>query len=173
MALTLAFACPACGAPVEGSLDAATTAMACPGCSRSTPLPEAAALVASGNPAVCAVCGGADVYRQKDFSRPLGLSLAAAGLLTGPFTYWISTVAAIAFDAVLYLVVPTVAVCYACESQVRGFDPSKAPAPFDIAVHDAYKFGKRFPPRRENAVAGPLRRRLDFDARRRSIQEAR
>ena len=53
-----------------------------------------------------------------------------------------------------------VAVCHACDAQQRGFAREGGPPPFDIAVHDAYKFGKRFPPRREAAVAGPLARRL-------------
>jgi hypothetical protein len=167
---TLAFACPGCGGPVEAPLDPTVESAACPGCSSATPLPGFRELATTGAPTTCLVCGCADLYRQKDFNRPLGLTLAAIGLLTGPFTHWISTIAAIGLDAALYLVVPNVAVCYACESQVRGFDQAKAPPAFDIAIHDAYKFGKRFPPRREMAVAGPLRRRQEFDARRRAIQ---
>jgi hypothetical protein len=170
VAVSLAFACPSCGAPVEGPLAPETEAMDCPSCKTTTPLPEASALAASRAADVCPVCGCRDLYRQKDFNRRLGLSIAAIGLLTGPFTYWISTVATIVFDAVLYAVVPFVAVCYACESQQRGFDPKRGPPAFDIAIHDAYKFGKRFPPRRDRAVAGPLERRREFDARRRAIQ---
>ena len=170
MALVLSFACPACGAPAEGEVTAQTRTLPCPACGVATALPEAEALGATRAPAACPVCGGTDLYRQKDFSRRVGLAIAAAGLLAGPFTAWISTVAAIGLDAALYLVVPDVAVCYACEAQVRGFDARSAPPPFDIAIHDAYKFGKRFPPRRERAVAGPLARRVEFDARRRAIQ---
>jgi hypothetical protein len=168
--VTLSFACPACGAPVEGPLEPATDAMTCPSCGAATPLPEAGAIAASGTAGPCPVCGSVDLYRQKDFNRALGLALAGAGLAAGPFTSWISTVAAIGLDAGLYLVVPWVVVCYACEAQVRGVDREKAPPPFDIAVHDAYKFGKRFPPRRGQAVAGPLERRREFEARRRAIQ---
>ena len=78
---------------------------------------------------------------------------------------WISTVAAIAIDAVLYVVTPLMSVCYACNAQDRGFAKDEAPPPFDIAIHDAYKFGKRFPPRREVAVAGPLALRLMFEGK--------
>ena len=109
---------------------------------------------------VCPVCGSRDVYQQRDFNRRLGLTLAGLGLLTGPFTHWISTVAMIGVDAVLYLLVPPVAICYACEAQQRGFDLEGGPKPFDIAIHDTYRFGKRFPPRRERAVAGPRARLL-------------
>ena len=124
--------------------------------SYGTPIAEAL----EGTLSVCAVCGGRDLYRQKDFRRSLGLALAAVGLLLGPFTSWISVGVAVVVDAVLYLVVGNVSVCYACDAQVRGLPKARQPAPFDIAVHDAYKFGKRFPPRRDVAVAGPLARRL-------------
>ncbi len=165
MTLALSYACTACGKPVETALEPGTVAGSCPACGAATALPEAAEVAASGVVDVCVVCGSRDLYVQKDFNRPLGLLLAAIGLVTGPFTNWISTVAMIGLDAVLYAVVRSVAICYACNAQVRGFDPGKGPKPFDIAVHDAYKFGKRFPPRRDRAVAGPLARRLQEEGR--------
>ncbi len=160
MALSLTFACPSCGAAVEGALGATTAEMACPSCKAVTPLPEASTVVTAGAGTVCPVCGSADLYQQRDFNRRLGLGLAAVGLLTGPFTHWISTVAFVALDAGLYLVVPPVAICYACEAQQRGFARSEGPPKFEIAIHDVYKFGKRYPPRRAQAVAGPMARRL-------------
>jgi hypothetical protein len=165
--ISLAFACPApaCGKPVEATLSPGTTEASCPACGTTTPLPEAAAIAESGQVDACPVCGGVDLYSQRDFNRPLGLLLAAIGLATGPFTHWISTVALIGLDAVLYALVPQVAICYACNAQQRGYDPAKGPPAFDIAVHDAYKFAKRFPPRRERAVAGPLARRLQDEGK--------
>lgn len=160
MPLTLAFACPACGEAVEGALDAGTTGLACPACAVRTELPEAPALAAAGDAHACPVCGSTDLYQQRDFNRKLGLALVAVGVLTGPFTHWISTVAFVVLDFALYLLVPTVAICYACEAQQRGFDRARGPKPFDIAVHDVYRFGKRYPPRRERAVAGPRSRVL-------------
>jgi hypothetical protein len=165
VALTLSYCCPSCGAAVEGPLGPETTAMACPACRRETPLPEAADLARSLAADRCPVCGSADVYAQRDFNRVLGLALVAAGVLTGPFTNWISTVVLVGADALLFLLVPPVAICYACEAQQRGFEKAKGPRPFDIAVHDAYRFGKRFPPRREAAVAGPRARREMADAK--------
>ena len=165
MALTLAFCCPSCGEAVEGPLTPATTEMACASCGKPTPLPEAAALATSLDASCCPVCGGADMYQQRDFNRTLGLALVAIGVLTGPFTKWISTVVFVGLDALLYLLVPTVAICYACEAQQRGIEKSKGPRPFDIAIHDAYRFGKRFPPRRDRATAGPLVRRQMADAK--------
>jgi hypothetical protein len=161
--IALALACPACGKPVEAPLDPSRPQATCTACGRETGLPEAAGLAPGAMPPACVVCGSADLYVQRDFNRPLGLTIAAVGLALGPFTSWISTVVAIAVDAVLYLVVPLVAVCYACNAQYRGFRREQAPKAFDIAIHDVYKFGKRFPPRRDVAVAGPLAKRLAFE----------
>jgi hypothetical protein len=165
MSLSLAFACPACGTSMEGAVDAGTQAMSCPACKAVTPLPEAAEAAGDRAARVCPVCGSRDLYQQRDFNRRLGLAIAAVGLLAGPFTHWIGTGVIVGLDAVFYLLVSPVAVCYACEAQQRGFDREKGPPPFDIAVHDAYKFAKRFPPRREQAVAGPLAKRLEFEGR--------
>jgi hypothetical protein len=156
--LVLAFACPGCGGSVEGPLEAGAESLTCSACGRTTPLPEAPDAARSLRADVCPVCGSTDLYQQRDFSRRLGLGLVAVGVLTGPFTHWISTVAFVGLDALLYLLVPRVAVCYACEAQQRGFDAARGPKPFDIAVHDLYRFGKRHPPRREAAVAGPRAR---------------
>ena len=39
-ALELSFACPGCGSPVEGRLDAQTASMTCGTCGRETELPD-------------------------------------------------------------------------------------------------------------------------------------
>jgi hypothetical protein len=165
VALTLAFCCPSCGRAVEGPVGPETADMTCAACGKATPLPEAAALAASQAADRCPVCGSPDMYQQRDFNRKLGVALVAAGVLTGPFTQWISTLAFVGADALLYVLVPPVAICYACEAQQRGFEKAKGPRPFDIAIHDAYRFGKRFPPRREAAVAGPFVRRQMADGK--------
>ena len=160
MSYTLAFACPGCGAPVEGKLTPDTVAMTCSQCAHSTPLPERTETLNDTPLSRCCVCGGQDLYAQRDFSRPLGLTIAAIGLLLGPFTYWISVGIAVALDALLYLLVSSVSICYACNAQFRGVAKGNLPEPFDIAIHDVYKFNRRHPPRREVAVAGPLQKRL-------------
>lgn len=156
----LTFACPTCGTrPVVAPLMPTTRRLLCPA-GHATDLADVAALLAARPLGPCVVCGSADLYAQRDFNRPLGLTLAAVGLALGPFTRWISTVAAIGLDAALYLVTPTVCICYACNAQYRGVGKDRWPPAFEIAVHDAYKFGKRFPPRRGLAVAGPYLARL-------------
>ena len=157
MSRTIAFACPSCGKAVEGDLAPEAT---CAACGKATALPEAAHLLETGATDVCPVCGSNDLYQQRDFNRRLGLALAAIGLLTGPFTHWISTVAFVALDALLYFLVPLVSICYACVAQQRGVDRAQVPPKFEIALHDVYRFGRRFPPRRETAVAGPRARLL-------------
>ena len=165
-ALEITFACPApdCGAAVVTPLATTEAAGTCPRCATTTPLPDAGAAQAAERFGPCPLCGAADLYAQRDFNRRLGLGLAAVGLLLGPFTAWISTIVAIALDAVLYLVVPSVVICYACQAQVRGVGKAQRPPPFEIALHDVYKFNRRHPPRPEMAVAGPLAQRLVHEA---------
>jgi len=156
----ICFACPVCGErAVEARLGPEVESLSCPAGHRSA-LPEAAVALAASPLRPCPVCGSPDLYHQRDFNRRLGILLAGVGLALGPFTSWVSTIVAIGVDAVLYSVTPTVCVCYACNAQFRGVPRDRWPPAFDIAVHDAYKFGKRFPPRREVAVAGPYQARI-------------
>ena len=150
---------------MRGALDPAAGGLTCEACGRRTQFQGGTDLAPGRMPERCVVCESADRYVQRDFNRPLGLALAGVGLALGPFTHWISTVVAIGLDAVLYATTPLMAVCYACNAQTRGFDRAEAPPAFDIAIHDAYKFGKRFPPRRDLAVAGPLALRLVFEGK--------
>jgi len=166
--IELVFACPACGDPVESGLESTTLSATCGRCGHETALPEAATLVAEGRVDACCVCGCQELFSQRDFNRPLGLTLAGIGLVLGPFTHWISVGVAVVIDAALYLVVPSVVICYACSAQYRGVEESKRPGGFDIAIHDKYKFSKRFPPRRDLAVAGPLARRQRREGKRSS-----
>lgn len=158
-ALELSFACPGCGNPVEGRLTPGTTDLTCPTCARETVLPERNELLASSPLAPCTVCGSHDLYHQRDFNRKIGLLIVAIGCVLGPWTHWISAVVAIVIDFLLFLVVPTMSICYACNAQYRGHPKERKAPEFDIAIHDAYKFGKRFPPRRQAAVAGPYQQR--------------
>ncbi len=156
-ALDLAFACPApdCGESVEGRLTAGTAAMTCSACQTETTLPETEALLASRPLTPCPVCGCTELYSQRDFNRKVGLLIVAIGCVLGPWTNWISVVVAILIDFALWMTVPQVAICYSCNAQFRRFAKDRRPGDFDIAVHDVYKFGRRFAPRRERAVAGP------------------
>ncbi len=157
----VACACKDCGSPVEGPLR--TAGLRCSLCSFHTALPEADEARSAVPFQPCCVCGSDDLYVQRDFNRTLGLTLAAIGLLLGPWTQWISTIVAIGLDALLFLLVPSVVVCYACNAQYRGVPKAQHPEPFEIALHDVYKFNRRHPPRREYAVAGPLQKRLQSE----------
>ena len=158
--LQLTMACPQCGNPVSVELRENAKGVECPACNHDTNLPEMGALLESAPLQPCCVCGSDELYSQRDFNRKLGLLIVAVGMAFGPFTHWISVGVAVVFDAVLYVIVKSVAICYACNAQYRGFAPARKPEGFEIAIHDVYKFAKRHPPRREVAVAGPLQTRL-------------
>lgn len=160
--LDLAFACPSenCGMPVEGRLTPEVGSLTCPTCEHETTLHDVPELLDSAPISPCPVCGSTDFYWQRDFNRALGIFIVVVGCVLGPFTSWISVVIAVAIDALLYVIVPSVVICYACNAQVRRFTEEQRPEAFDIAIHDVYKFDRRHPPRREMAVAGPLQKRL-------------
>lgn len=153
--LELVFACPSCGEAIDTPIDATTTSAICPHCEAETTLPEAAETVSSSPVAPCPVCGSEDLYSHRDFNRKAGITIVVIGSVLGPFTSWISVIIAVIIDFLLYLFCNQVAVCYACNAQFRGFTKDAKPGEFDIAVHDAYKFAKRFPPRRDRCAAGP------------------
>jgi hypothetical protein len=77
----------------------------------------------------CPQCGCRDLFIRKDFPQKLGLGLVIlAGisfliLAANPSTFYIGAwilVAAAAVDAVIYLFVGKVTVCYKCQSEFRG-----------------------------------------------------
>lgn len=88
--------------------------------------------------ALCLACGGR-LYRRKDLNRRAGLALVAAGAgaslailpFSPPLAYAVLFGMA-AIDALLYLLLPEVAVCYRCKAKHRGFHPSDRPEPFDL-----------------------------------------
>ena len=100
----------------------------------------------------CLACGCADLYRQKDFPRKVGLAIVgAAGLLVFVaaaarlplWAIYLPLLAAAALDAALYLALPEIVVCYGCRAKHRGFAGEPRREPFDPSIHDRYAFGAR------------------------------
>jgi hypothetical protein len=87
----------------------------------------------------CPVCGGAHLYRQKDFNRRLGVAIVLVGVLFSYFTYGLSLLAVALIDWFIYRRVGEVASCYACGSVYRGFSSVRAVPPFNLSLHDYYR----------------------------------
>jgi hypothetical protein len=152
---------------------------ACPSCGREALLPDLEAAPdltcpcglrrgkAGGWPGRCALCGDPRLYRQKDFSRKVGIGLLALGfgialvlgVLAGPWGFFLALGASAALDGLLWLVAGTVVICHWCEAHYRG-GPEDVPE-FDLAVHDVVRHqrevaaGGRPVPEHEGRAAAP------------------
>lgn len=142
--LELNLRCPGCGNGVFLSPEVGGSSGACSRCARAF---RAEHLPPEGALTCCALCGRRDLYRQRDFNRNLGAAIAVGACL-GAFVlfvlnawFWALGVllAAAAMDLGLYLLLPQVAVCYACGAIHRGFAIGSAIQPYNLLVADAYE----------------------------------
>jgi hypothetical protein len=101
---------------------------------------------ADGALTCCGLCGGRDLYRQKDFPQWLGLSILAVAcasffvlqVLYHQWLAWTILLGSAAFDGLLYGYVGDVVVCYRCGCQHRGVR-SRAFDPFELATAERYR----------------------------------
>jgi hypothetical protein len=150
------FACPACEAPDRLDLPG-PAAWRCPACDHAADLHPA--LTPDGAPSGCAVCGNAELFRQKDFPQWLGLSVLAVAcasffilqVLYHQWLAWAVLLGSAALDGLLYYgLVGDVVVCYRCGAQHRGAS-SRALDPFELATAERYRQERL---RREQLQAG-------------------
>jgi hypothetical protein len=124
----------------------ASGGVACPGCGEAPRMAKSPAVRAGEAVDVCACCGHADLYVQKDFSRALGLTIVVLGCLGSlvffalgrPLLAFGALVAMAAVDGVIYLLVADVAVCYSCHAIYRGFARNPAHRPFELGLLERY-----------------------------------
>ena len=96
----------------------------------------------------CPACGCRDLFVRKDFPQKLGLGIVVAAgaaflaLAARPRTFylgvWVLVVAA-AVDAVLYLFVRRVTVCYRCRAEFRDVPTNPDHGGFELAVAEKYR----------------------------------
>lgn len=70
----------------------------------------------------CPLCPCRQFYVQKDFNQTLGCLMLLIGIVLVPWTYGLSLPFFWLIDFVLYCKVPTMAVCYQCGTEFRGFE---------------------------------------------------
>lgn len=109
----------------------------CPGCGRRQPLRIDPETIASGVVTHCLQCGSDQLYTQKDFNRRLGLAVFAVAALLSIPTWGLSLLAATLIDVALYYLIGNVTICYACNTQHRGFRPNAAHGAFDLHIAEA------------------------------------
>jgi hypothetical protein len=100
------------------------------------------------NLTACPQCGCRDLFVRKDFPQKTGLAVVVAAgvaflvLAARRGTFYLGAwvlVAAAAVDALLYLFVPKVTVCYRCRAPLRGVPTNPAHGPFELAVAEKYR----------------------------------
>jgi hypothetical protein len=137
----IAFACPRCGNEAVSGLDGEGR---CPSCSASIPLDLSPSLREARVVDRCPACSGEQLYVQRDFNQKAGLAIVILGAALAPFTpFYSSLFVAAAIDAVLYTLLPEIAVCYRCQAHFRGFARNPGHNAFDL--HIAEQYGARPP----------------------------
>jgi hypothetical protein len=141
--VNISFSCPVCDRPGRLSLPGPSD-WQCPQCDHLLPLP------ADVDPALpaCVVCGDHELYKKKDFPHSLGMGILVLGILASTITYalhefwltWAILIGTALFDALLYLWVKDVIVCYRCQAHYRGVVAvNPAHKPFELTTHERYR----------------------------------
>jgi hypothetical protein len=96
----------------------------------------------------CPECACRDLFVRKDFPQKVGLAIVIVAALSflvlaaNPRTFYIGVwvlVAAAAIDAVVYLFVGKVTVCYRCRGEFRGVPLNPKHEAFELAVAEKYR----------------------------------
>jgi hypothetical protein len=142
--IALTFCCPKCQQTSRLAV-AAGEGVQCAGCGweRTTGSDD----FVQGKPARCLVCGCNDLWRQKNFSSRAGLLMVGAAILFSTIAYalWQPVLALVILmgfaliDALLYLFMRDVSVCYRCGARHGGFEPAGSHETFDLEVAERYR----------------------------------
>ena len=95
----------------------------------------------------CAVCGGEEFFIRKDFPQRFGLFLVILFALIASVFYYQERVEAcfgvlaalVVIDAIIYLFVGRVLVCYRCRAEYRGAAYNAEDEGFDLATAEKYR----------------------------------
>ena len=100
-----------------------------------------------GPPKRCLVCDCGDLWRQKDFSPRVGLTMVGLGILLSTIAWarmeplWaIGTLMAFALlDLMLYVLMSDVLVCYRCGARHRHAHLAEDHPRFNLETHERYR----------------------------------
>ena len=96
----------------------------------------------------CPNCGCADLFVRKDFPQKLGLAivvvaaLAFLALAARPQNFYLGAlvlVVAALVDAIIYMLVGKVTVCYRCRAEFRGVPINPKHEGFELATAEKYR----------------------------------
>ena len=132
----IAFPCPSCGGEATAGLDGEGS---CTRCEERPRLNIPDELRDKRVVERCTACDNTQLYVQRDFNQRAGLVIVVIGAALAPFTpYYSSLFVAAAIDAVLYMVLPEITVCYRCQAHFRGFAQNPQHEVFDLHIAEQY-----------------------------------
>ena len=141
----ISFDCPKCLKPARGEATAASRGVMCTDCGWTKAV--VAGDISGATPTRCLVCGCGDLWRQKDFSPKVGVTIVAIGIAISTWfmmqmqpEWSLGTLMAFALaDMVMYAVMRDCLVCYRCHARYRGIPRLKQVAAFDLEVNERYR----------------------------------
>jgi hypothetical protein len=96
----------------------------------------------------CPKCGCGDLFVRKDFPQKLGLTIVIVAataftiLASRPRYFYLGAlvlVAAVVVDAVIYLLVGKVTVCYRCRAEFHDVPVNPEHEGFELAIAEKYR----------------------------------
>ncbi len=146
---SIRFRCPNAGCQEfcnAGSLAAGCTHILCTKCNCGVELEISPALVERAPLTCCVICGGREFFMRKDFPQRLGLSMVILFAALASVTYYYQNIPAtfailgalVLIDAVIYVWVGKVTVCYRCRAEYRGIAYNPDHKGFDLATSEKY-----------------------------------
>lgn len=139
--------CPNCQAELSfNSVADHEKESACPNCAQPVRIAFSDRILKDNVLDSCPSCGKRAFYTQRDFNRNLGLGIVIVCALIGiyyvwhdqPYLFYAALGFAVLADALLYLLLPEVTVCYACKAVFRGAKRNPEHQGFDLHIADVY-----------------------------------
>ena len=143
--MQITFNCPKCLQPADGEATSASRGVTCSHCQWTRPIGDGD--LQGEIPCRCLVCGCNDLWRQKDFSQRLGVTIVALGVVlstvaTAYMQPELSLGILMAFalaDMILYVVMRDCLVCYRCHARYRRVPNLEQVGAFDLEVNERYR----------------------------------
>lgn len=118
----------------------------CPGCRDEIVINIPADLAKSGAITKCACCPGREFFVRKDFPQKIGLLLVVVFGLAATVLFYQRIILAsfavlgslVVIDALIFLFVGKVTVCYRCRAEYRGVAYNPDHEGFDLATSEKY-----------------------------------
>jgi hypothetical protein len=152
--------CPQCGVLTVFTVEPGPVHLACSGCGREST--ASADAFAGDRVGRCLCCPSTDLYIRKDFPQRLGVAIVALGFLGSCIGWayhnlWAAfgfLFAAAGVDALLYMAMPDVLVCYRCAAEYRGPAALGLHGHFNLETHEKHRrHGERLSEAAQRAAA--------------------